>query len=350
MTAVRTETSLAPSQLAKPPPDQERPRPRPAKTRPSVKSKSSDNAENDRGTQSRPQSAKPPAAFDEQIKKAANLARDWSVYSDTVQIILRRRLSPDDARRVHELNAPGRVILEPRPAWQGYRFRIRLHQPQPDALMFLAKVAGEYLVNRIDIAVDFITASREAADELREFLNRHLTQRWHGKRRRITVEGTIYFSRAWRRRNIALYNLREAPHTCHLETRLYGAQTLRRYGIRSLRDVIDFDGGAVITRNCRLSALVWTRVQRAIDKIVGNTVLGRHRRYEVKSNRSEVREEYEVIITHCLRTDDWEPTADELALAPVQLWIERFPHLVHNAVLHRPSNILIKTHIHSIFS
>jgi hypothetical protein len=330
--------------LAQPPPDRERPRPRPATTRPSVKSKSSSNGDDNSGTQSTSQ--EPLAGFEERIQKAAGLILHCSVYIDTVQIVLRRRLSPDDARRVIELNHSGKVILEPRPAWQEYRFRIRLHQPQPDALMFLAKVASEYLVNRIDIAVDFITASREAADELREFLNRHLTQRWHGKRRRSTVEGTIYFSLPWRRRNIAVYNLREAPHICHVETRLYGAQTLRRYGIRSLRDVIDLDGGAIITRNCRLSALVWKNVQRAIDRIAGNTILHRYRRYGMKSSRAEAREEYEGHIMQFFLTDDL--TLKELPLVPTQMWIERFPHLVDNAVTHRPFNALIKTHICSI--
>ena len=339
MATAGAKTPLGPSQRAKPPPDPERPRPR-RNPRPSVKLKSSWDRDDHAGARSTPQAV----GFDEQIQTAATLIQHHCIYVDTVQVLLRRQLSPEDARRLIKLSPPQKVILERR-SWLQFPFRIRLHQPNSDALIYLDKVAADCLVNRIDISLDLVTASWEAADELREFFHRHLTQRWHGKRRRCTVEGTIYFSRAWQRRNIAIYNLREAPHTCHIEIRLYGALTLRRYGIRSLSDAVDLDGSAVIVRNCRLSALIWARVERAIDDIVGNTVLLRHRKSGIKSNRGEIREEYEVILSHCLReSDDCRPPV-RLPLAPVQLWIDNCPYLVRTAVIHRPFTALIKIEI-----
>jgi hypothetical protein len=68
-----------------------------------------------------------------------------------------------------------------------------LLQPTNKAFEYLRqRTAGEYLINYVEITLDWITDTREDARALQQFLEGHLIKRWRGQQRCLVHRGTFY--------------------------------------------------------------------------------------------------------------------------------------------------------------
>jgi len=157
---------------------------------------------------------------------------------------------------------------KPAPFGRGYGQRIELRQPSPDALQWLAE-RDDVLINRVEIALDYVFESWSARDEAQEFLDFHLIRRWHSKKQKIrlyragkerdsrgrrkpervaTIDRaqTRYDSGRWSRNGIAIYTERHSRVTgelccLHLEWRANGRRAVQAAGIKSAEDLLQFD-------------------------------------------------------------------------------------------------------------
>jgi hypothetical protein len=151
---------------------------------------------------------------------------------------------------------------------QGYRQRLEFKQPLDTALHWLAQ-RDDVLINRVEIALDFIFESWTARDEALEFLHFHLIRRWRSKKQQVRLyragterdhrgrprpervdqvgdAQTRYDAGRWSRNGITAYLENHSRVTgelfcLHLEWRANGLRAVQAAGIKSARDLLDFD-------------------------------------------------------------------------------------------------------------
>jgi hypothetical protein len=191
-------------------------------------------------------------------------------YLDKIQVWLR---SPADGTTLGALAKHcGRdglyVDNKPAPFGQGYRQRIELRQPSPKALQWLAD-RNDVLINRVEIALDYIFDSPNAQDDAQQFLHFHLIRRWHSKKQQVRLyraskerdsrgrrkaervseifqAETRYDSSRRSRNGIVFYPEKHSRMTgelpcLHVEWRANGLRAVQVAGIRSATDLLEFD-------------------------------------------------------------------------------------------------------------
>jgi len=109
-------------------------------------------------------------------------------YFDKKQVWLRRPADQTALEFLKKHCGKGGLYVENRPApfGQGYRQRLELRQPSPATLQWLAE-RDDVLINRVEIALDFIFESWNARDEALGFLHHHLIRRWRSKKQQIRL-------------------------------------------------------------------------------------------------------------------------------------------------------------------
>jgi hypothetical protein len=259
--------------------------------------------------------------FEEEARIKLACVRDRHLYIDTVVILFRAPL-PQQAKAVL-LEIPRKKSIRRRSKSRQFPYALVLHQPTPQTISALQRTVGEYVLSRIDLALDLETEKPEDAPGVQRYVVRHLTQRYRGKRHTNTVEDTDYWAAKWQRRNIAIYSDRPSKITgqpvCHIEIRLYGADVCRRYGASQLDDLNHRLFTEIIRRNCRLSLLNWPRVEAIIEEMVGTAVQVHNRDHpNDRKTRREIGDRLWSILCHATQEEDWLPTPDELKYASVQ--------------------------------
>ena len=171
-------------------------------------------------------------------------------YFDKVQVWVRQ---PYDSEALAELRAQcgrGGIYPENGPARFDARLRqrIELRQPSADALRQLAR-REDVLINKVEIAIDYVFNSPVVRDEAREFFDRHMIRRWHSKKQQIRAYrsgmedddegrvGTRYDAARGAPNMTALYRNEFSRVTgevncVHLEWRLNGLRAVRNAGIK----------------------------------------------------------------------------------------------------------------------
>jgi hypothetical protein len=128
---------------------------------------------------------------------------------------------------------------------RSYRQRLEFKQPKYAALIWIAwQTSG--LINSVEVASDMTFANRRQVEEAQEFLNYHLCRRWHGNQHVHIHYDTRYDASPWARNKIVLYPQRHSRITgecdvLHLEWRAIGVDAVRRAGISSGQDLLNFD-------------------------------------------------------------------------------------------------------------
>jgi hypothetical protein len=155
-----------------------------------------------------------------------------------------------------------------------WRHRYQLKQPNPIALQALAAISGTgILINYVEVAFDFIMGSQSDASRLQEFFEMSLVQRWHGRRKLNSYEGTAYFSATRNTGNsIKLYCDKPSrttvyPFCTHLEWRAKSARIVReRLGIKGPIDLLSFDHRAFWRQEMALFQVDLVELGREIRK------------------------------------------------------------------------------------
>ena len=98
-------------------------------------------------------------------------------YFDKIQIWLRQPIDSATANMLRKMCGRGGIYVDPRLGarfGQGYIQRIELRQPSPAALQWLATHHPDALINRIEIALDYIFENINQKDDAFAFLHRYL--------------------------------------------------------------------------------------------------------------------------------------------------------------------------------
>lgn len=265
-------------------------------------------------------------------------------YVDTIQILL-PPLRKELMRGLYETGA-GEIISEESKC-EYFPWLRRIHQPTEATIRFLIALNCKYVINRFDCALDLIVGDRRTAEGLCVFLRTHLTQPWRGKRELRLCESTLYFTKAWKPRNIAIYPARSkktVEWAAHIEFRYCHAASCRRIGIRSLGDIATFDPVSAITRACRFSMLHPARFERSVELEIGKAVMAHNRRKSLRPvTRAMIDRRFREILSRslCLR-DDERVGADYLRHMSVQNWLDTYPEIARPAVVHITPAALVK--------
>lgn len=169
-------------------------------------------------------------------------------YVDTIQFWTPRPLPAAVRNKVLRLCGSLRMLHGPmryQPRWKfGYVF----HQPTPAALELLDKTFGaDVLVNGLHVALDLVTDTKLAAQDVEAFLQTHWTVRKTPTDETSFYATTTYGRRKrWAANNFAMYADRDCKKLfrspcCHVEWRMAQAATLRKAGIHRVGDVAGFD-------------------------------------------------------------------------------------------------------------
>lgn len=143
--------------------------------------------------------------------------------------------------------------------------RVEVRQPDNELVLFLSKVPGLFL-NMAEITLDLIFDSEEDRDAMCQFFDRHLIKRGH--RGEVAYEkGTRYTDRRWAPTNLVMYRPEHAKLTgelncLHVEWRVSGIAALRRMGINSVHDLLEFDHTAHWRKRLDLREFDFARLGR----------------------------------------------------------------------------------------
>ena len=180
-------------------------------------------------------------------------------YFDKIQFWVLNRLDHETIASLREQCGRGGLYVDNRrKRFDGrFRQRIELRQPFDNAIAWLAQ-RDDALVNRVEIAIDYVFKSWADRDDAWEFLHRHLVRRWHGKRQEIRLitsnpdsgddvfGGTRYDAGRWAPNGTVFYLEKHSRITgevacLHLEWRLNRLKAVRAAGIESGRDLLEFN-------------------------------------------------------------------------------------------------------------
>ncbi|HJQ59523.1 MAG TPA: hypothetical protein VJ890_21630 [Vineibacter sp.] len=191
-------------------------------------------------------------------------------YIDVVTMRFRDVPTDADRQQMRRLSAkilPAKLSKnDPRRArGDTHDFRVwRIFQPRRELLPWLD--AKQTTVVRVEIAIDWLTATMAEARAIKKWFRWHHLQRWH-RHDSVDVIGTSYTGPKHAPRNVTSY----ADHSklagkpcCHVEIRLNRARTLRRLGIRRASDLLALDVAAVAGRMIKLAELNLARLARTL--------------------------------------------------------------------------------------
>lgn len=151
--------------------------------------------------------------------------------------------------------------------------------PNRAALEMLATLPESAFVNRVELAMDILTGSRERAMAMTERTHRSFVQPHHGKQKSLWVENGFYTARRKRGVTFCGYGDRDSKFSygrdpaCHIEARLQSAGTCRNVlNVSHPRDLLAVDHHDFWRRHGRFYEIDLAR-------------LGRHHRNIVRGER-----------------------------------------------------------------
>jgi hypothetical protein len=276
-------------------------------------------------------------------------------YFDTVEVMLPHRLPSRATQILRSLN-PGFKFLKfnRNPRWP---FGVRLQFPTKAALLFIERAFRDHLVRRLDISMDWITATQDDAEALGRWLQRGLTQRYRGQRRVVWNGDFLYLGARSDSRNGLLYwdrlsKVSSLP-AAHIDCRINSAAQCRKLGIKKLSDLFTLDCKRVLRENFRLSRLSNRLVKKRIEEIARRSVRRQSRKHSRRISQFDWnvgRAEWRILSIICaiIGGPDSAPwgTAEAVMLAPVQLWIDRAPRFCRGAVMSENSETVWAMAVH----
>ena len=120
-------------------------------------------------------------------------------------------------------------------------------------------------------SLDLIVDDGVEAETLREFFDKHLIQRWHGKQD-VSRSGSItYWGHRWSRNQPVIYHdlpskISGQVFCVHVEWRTKQASAVRALGIRRLRDLARFNHREFWTKKLQLRAVDYGKLGRIFRK------------------------------------------------------------------------------------
>ena len=240
-----------------------------------------------------------------QLARSLAPVKQVHIQIDTARVLRRSRLTRLATKNLLGV-AKGLVILSPS---RSLSHPNAVHIQRPTVPALEAALAGDplALITRVDVACDFTCLRDADLQELESALRKFVTQPWHRDRRERFVERTVYLAHAATSRNIVLYSDRpskiDGRPAVHLEVRLKGAGTLRRYGLADVDGIQKADWLAILRRNVRLSYLPRCRLERLVHQMAARSLMDQPGPGSWGDNREERAAWVKQILRRSLR--DW---------------------------------------------
>jgi hypothetical protein len=215
-------------------------------------------------------------------------------YFDKVQFWVRTPLNDATLGELRSECGRGGLYVENRPARfdARYRQRLELKQPNRTTMEWIAR-RDDALINGAEVAVDYVFKSSADRDDAWEFLDRHLVRSWHhGKNQKISIvkshsdtddnrsSGTRYDAGRSAPNGIVLYKenhsrMTDEVNCLHLEWRLKGLKAVRRAGIKSGQDLLEFSHRQFWQKRLRLYDV---DDRRRLGRLITNRAKGKKSR------------------------------------------------------------------------
>jgi len=203
------------------------------------------------------------------IGKATALVKGRYAYVDMLQVWLARPLTPAEQsglrRQCGSLHVSDEAMSY-QPKWQQ---RLQIRQPTAKAFRQLQRfTSGEYLINKVELALDLTTTTALDSRRLQEFFETHWVQPWRRGQKLGKVGSTAYSGRhRWKRNAHVIYSDRVSKitgeaNTCHLEWRISTKSAVSSAGINNFYDVLTFDHRQFWTKQLRLRAIDASKLGR----------------------------------------------------------------------------------------
>lgn len=178
---------------------------------------------------------------------------DPHAFVDCGRLWFRNPLTKSELAWLRERCGGRKMYVHTRRARFDYQFvqRVTAFQPTTEALEWLAR-RNDILLNYVEIAFDWIFSSEDDKQEAFTFVCEHLVKRYH-RDQGIRFAGEDGFTRYTGPRGapnlIAVYadlpsKVTGEVECLHFDWRISGVASLRRAGIRSVRDLLHLDHGA----------------------------------------------------------------------------------------------------------
>jgi hypothetical protein len=141
-----------------------------------------------------------------------------------------------------------------------FRQRLEFRQPSRRALEWIAN-RDDALINRIEIALDFIHRSWADQFDAEEYLNRYKVRRWHLNQEVVrSHDNTTYDGPPEAPNKMVCYKedfsrITGELYCVHFEWRATGVDAVRSAGIRSGKDLLNFDHRAFWERRLLLRTI-----------------------------------------------------------------------------------------------
>ena len=214
-------------------------------------------------------------------------------YFDKISVLDTNPLDGDILASLRSEYGRGGLYVENRPARfdARYRQRLELKQPSRTTMECIAR-RHDTLINGAEVAVDYVFKSSADRDDAWEFLDRHLVRSWHGKNQNIRIvkshsdtddnrsSGTRYDAARSAPNGIVFYKDNHSRITgelncLHLEWRLKGLKAVRRAGIKSGRDLLEFSHRQFWQKRLRLYDV---EDRRRLGRLITNRARGKRSR------------------------------------------------------------------------
>ena len=233
------------------------------------------------------------AAYIAEAKRIAALVVDRRAYIDTVVI---RSNRPFPANLVSFVQNGCGGLAWPKdenvnPYW---RYRFTMHRPSDTVFACLGRYRGGPIkISRVDLSLDYITATPRDARIVQRFFDTHAVKRWHGKQRLGRYDGSTYTARTDDRPANLFAGYSDMPsktsatggraHCYHHEWRCQTPDAVRRAGVHTCRDLINFAHRAYWAKNLLLQAIDYGRLGWELemrDRRKRGATIARRRDYE----------------------------------------------------------------------
>lgn len=200
----------------------------------------------------------------------------WA-YVDSLAVRAKKRPSNEDLKHLTTLAEPGHqhVDLKMDPRSPKYRVRIQAHQPTVLFLVFLHSVLSRvgYRPGQVHFALDLVTSTEEDAWNLKEFIDRYVLKRRHGRQRTTYYKGTRYTAKRGSQQIVTYVSVCKVTgelYCCHVEWRAESVRQVRGLGIYNLKDLLNFDHEGFWRKNLLLvepdTELLGRRVMRETSR------------------------------------------------------------------------------------
>jgi hypothetical protein len=198
------------------------------------------------------------------------------IYSriDTLAFLVRYNLSREMVAALKLANG-GRFRLSrniPKARMQGWQEAIVLQSPTRAALEIAARIPSDcLLVVRLDPCRDHIQPDQQSADIYADYFQKHAIQR-NVMTETLMVGNTTYSARQRGRTILVIYSTKLCKATgeycVHIEIRIRGGAKLKRMGLGTIQQILDFDHNAFWEKHLVLIEPKYRTEQQIIDAVV----------------------------------------------------------------------------------